>query len=135
MVYQVIGNYAISRASVLTINFFNELILIPRGVNASLHAISEDDLTRDFTFYSVFYDLGLIGGLVFILIILRIFFNLSLLNFDNFSQLFPVFIGYLFFLFSGSNYASGGGLILLLLLYTRSKMDFNQAKPNIITYK
>jgi hypothetical protein len=135
ILYILIGEYALWRVSVLANSFFDDLILTPRGVNASLLAAFEDGKSRDFTFYSIYYDLGILIGSGFFLIIFRLFFNLSSLNYYFFSKLFPIFIAYIFFLFSGSNYSSGGGLILFVLLYTQTKSDSNQALFNTIGHK
>jgi len=135
ILYIFLGDYALWRVSVLKDDFFDDLILTPRGVNASLLSALEDGKSRDFTFYSIYYDLGVLIGSGFVLIIFRLFFNLASLNFYLFSKLFPIFVAYIFFLFSGSNYSSGGGLILFILLYVLSKTELNQAKTNIIKYK
>jgi hypothetical protein len=135
ILYIFLGDYALFRVSVLKVDFFDDLILTPRGVNASLLSALEDGKSRDFTFYSIYYDLGVLIGSGFVLIIFRLFFNLASLNFYLFSKLFPIFVAYIFFLFSGSNYSSGGGLILFILLYVLSKTELNQAKTNIIKYK
>ena len=135
ILYILIGEYALWRASVLTSSFLDDLILSPRGVNASLLSNFEDGKSRDFTFYSIYYDLGILIGSAFFLIIFRLFLNLYALNFYFFSKLFPIFIAYIFFLFSGSNYSSGGGLILFVLLYTQSKSDSNLALFKINRHK
>ena len=135
ILYILIGDYALWRVSILASSFFDDLILTPRGVNASLLSALEDGKGRDFTFYSIYYDLGILIGSGFFLIIFRLFLNLSSLNFYFFSKLFPIFIAYIFFLFSGSNYSSGGGLILFVLLYTQSKSDSNQSLFKINTHK
>jgi len=135
ILYILIGDYALWRVSILASSFFDDLILTPRGVNASLLSALEDGKGRDFTFYSIYYDLGILIGSGFFLIIFRLFLNLSTLYFYFFSKLFPIFIAYIFFLFSGSNYSSGGGLILFVLLYTQSKSDSNLALFKINRHK
>jgi hypothetical protein len=126
-----IGGYARMRFDFLEVDF-RVLSVIPRGVNTNLLDSFDDGQPKFFSFYTLYYELGLLIGSVFLLIMLRLFIILSLLNFNNFYRLFPSFIAYIFFLSSGSNYASGGGLIWLLLIYTQSKTEFNKGKWNLI---
>ena len=134
LINSFLGGYIIFRmAGLLDFkDFFQDVGFFPIGINSSLWTSFEEGSSRNFTFISIFYELGFIFGILYILLLIIIFFKLIYFRYEKFKDIFPVYIGFLVFLSSGNNYTSGAGLILLFLIvdecYKKSNFINNKIK-------
>ena len=118
-----IGEYLIWRIKSIT-NFdiiFENVSFFPNGVNSDLWRSLNDGIGRNFTYTSIFYELGIIFALLYLFLLIRMFLKLFLINYKIYKTAFPIFVAFLTFLCAGNNYMSGGALIILFLLIDLSK--------------
>ena len=127
LLINTLGGYIISRmAGALNFSdFIQNVGFFPHGVNSSLWKGFDGGLSNDFTFIAIFYEIGFILGILYILLLIIIFFKLFSLKNEKFQDIFPVYTSFIFFLLSGNNYMSGGGLILLFLIIDECSKQSN----------
>ncbi len=117
IVYSFLGGYIVSRVSSIFSYDFSNFSFLPLGINSGLWFGFNDGGSVDISYFTIFYEMGVILGAVYLTSLLYIFFKINRTRGSVFICLFPIYVSFLAFLASGSTYSSGGAILIMYYLH------------------
>lgn len=124
-IFSFLGHYVISRISGLLRYNFSNIEFLPLGINSGLWLGFNDIGSVDISYFTIFYELGIIIGVIYIISLVYLLLKIYKSQSHYFVRLFPIYVAFLIFLASGSTYSSGGGILIFYYLYILSSRFFH----------